>query len=52
MISPANVRQIREQMIGAIELPRDPVLRDAALAMPTWQDVADRILEVYQDVLR
>jgi len=48
---PDNQRQLKALIVKAMNSDADEKLRRAALSMPTWEEVAGQILDVYKDVI-
>jgi len=50
--SPSKPSDLRRQIIRAMESPRNEQLKRKALEMPTWQEIADLILDVYKLLIK
>jgi len=49
---PKSPKQFRTLIKKAMDSEKNEKLHQAALSMPTWQDVADQIIGIYEEVLR
>lgn len=50
--NPKNVKQLTVQIHRAMQADRDTQLQQKALAMPTWQDISDQIMDIYKNLLK
>ena len=49
--NPKKPKQFRKLVQESMNTKPNHDLRKAALSMPTWQDISDRILSIYNEVL-
>ena len=50
-VTPDNPGELKLKIQQAMESELNPELKKTALSMPTWQDVSDRIIRIYEEVL-